>query len=96
MLSLLKHHWRPDRTDDARKNANLGIQYGEFGARLTHNHRTQFYFVMQSLMLWLEVSPRLCCLICMRLGLRLPRFGSGRGGIGQEIGGGRAQRRRRG
>ncbi|CAN0198270.1 unnamed protein product, partial [Pylaiella littoralis] len=56
MLSLLKHHWRPDRVDGSQRNASLAIRGGEFGARLTHDHRTQFYFVMQSLMLWLEAS----------------------------------------
>lgn len=56
MMSLLKHHWHPNRIDDpSRKNISLAIQYGELGARLTHNHKTQFYFVLQSLTLWLEV-----------------------------------------
>ncbi|CAM9304629.1 unnamed protein product [Ectocarpus sp. 13 AM-2016] len=59
MLSLLKNNWRPDRIDDARRNANLSIRSGDFGARLTHNHQTQFYFVMQSLMLWLEVTDNM-------------------------------------
>lgn len=56
MIGLLKHHWNPDRLDDpSRKNVSLAIQSPEFGARLTHDHKTQFYFVLQSLMLWLEV-----------------------------------------
>lgn len=58
MLSLLKHHYRPDRIDETRRNSSLAIRSGEFGARLTHDHRTQFYFVSQSLTLWLEVSGR--------------------------------------
>lgn len=55
MLSLLKHHYRPDRIDETRRNSNLSIRAGDYGARLTHDHRTQFYFVLQSLTLWLEV-----------------------------------------
>eukprot|EP00752_Nemacystus_decipiens_P012965 g11473.t1 len=56
MIWLLKHHWRPDRLDDPpRKNVSLAIQAPEFGARLSHSHKTQFYFVLQSLSLWLEI-----------------------------------------
>eukprot|EP00903_Cladosiphon_okamuranus_P015202 g14052.t1 len=56
MISLLKHHWHPDRiADPSRKNISLAIHWGELGARLTHSHKTQFYFVLQSLLLWLEI-----------------------------------------
>lgn len=54
MIALLKSNWRPDRVHET-KNAALGIISGQYGARLTHDHRTQFYYVLQSLQLWLEV-----------------------------------------
>lgn len=63
MLALLKHNWRPDRIEEGRRGANLTIRFGEFGARLSHDHKTQFYFVLQSLTLWLEVC--VCCSVCL-------------------------------
>jgi len=34
---------------------SLAIQYGQEGSKLSHDHSTQFTFVLQSLMLWREV-----------------------------------------
>lgn len=55
MLALLKSNWRPDRLDQPRRNISLAIEYGLQSSRLTHDHRKQYYYVNQSLLLWLEI-----------------------------------------
>ena len=38
---------------------SLGISAGRNGARLSHNHATQFAYVEQSLLLWREILSHL-------------------------------------
>jgi len=49
MLRLLTEHFSPS------KGVSLAIKYGYGGSRLSHDHATQFAFVLQSLLLWREV-----------------------------------------
>ncbi|CAM9297574.1 unnamed protein product [Choristocarpus tenellus] len=51
MLSLLKTQWDPEREEPS-----LAISKGHGGSELTHSHSEQCFYVLQSLMLWLEVS----------------------------------------
>ncbi len=48
MLRLLEAHFREARSPET----NLSIQAGSRGARLTHNHATQYTYCRQSLLLW--------------------------------------------
>ena len=48
MLLLLREGFAEGRT----AASNLSIQAGAKGARLTHNHSTQYTYVRQSLLLW--------------------------------------------
>ena len=41
--------------DAAVGDDSLAIERGRGGSKLSHSHRTQFYFVMQSLTLWREI-----------------------------------------
>eukprot|EP00472_Partenskyella_glossopodia_P004705 CAMPEP_0197527326 /NCGR_PEP_ID=MMETSP1318-20131121/21102_1 /TAXON_ID=552666 /ORGANISM="Partenskyella glossopodia, Strain RCC365" /LENGTH=600 /DNA_ID=CAMNT_0043081897 /DNA_START=51 /DNA_END=1850 /DNA_ORIENTATION=- len=52
MIEFLKTKFDPDTVDG---NYSLSIGYGSGGARLSHNHKTQYYFVMQTLMLWRDI-----------------------------------------
>lgn len=45
----LQQYFHPDRIDPEFK---LAISYGKGGARLSHDHSKQYYYVMQSLSLW--------------------------------------------
>ncbi|KAK7206123.1 hypothetical protein BZA70DRAFT_275735 [Myxozyma melibiosi] len=49
MLKYLQTHFHPDKIEN---EYNLAISYGKGGARLSHNHEKQFYYVNQSLTLW--------------------------------------------
>lgn len=52
MIALLQHFFRPDTYEDG---FSLAIVDTEGGSRLTHDHRRQYYFVLQSLSLWREI-----------------------------------------
>mmetsp|Transcript_4564 Transcript_4564/g.13951 ORF Transcript_4564/g.13951 Transcript_4564/m.13951 type:complete len:661 (-) Transcript_4564:37-2019(-) len=49
MITWLKRIWQPKTFDEGR---SLAIQAGRGGARLTHSHERQYYYVLQSLILW--------------------------------------------
>ena len=53
MIRYLKKYFRPDVYEE---NYSLAIQGGLDGARLTHAHDRQYYYCLQSLTLWKEVS----------------------------------------
>eukprot|EP00127_Corallochytrium_limacisporum_P007178 Clim_evm51s243 gene=Clim_evmTU51s243 len=55
MLELLERYYHPDREPEDPKHA-LAIYAGRQGARLTHDHARQYWFVKQSLMLWRDVA----------------------------------------
>ena len=50
MLAQLQRHFNP-----VDPKPNLAIWYGKGPSRLTHDHRTQFRFVRQSLTLWRDI-----------------------------------------
>lgn len=54
MIAWLKQGWDP-RSPPADKRFNLGIRFGQGGARLNHSHSKQYQYVLQSLTLWREV-----------------------------------------
>ncbi|KAH9601491.1 Protein of unknown function DUF2009 [Trypanosoma melophagium] len=56
LLQLLKDYFSPDTTNEL---TNLSIDEGEDGSRLTHDHRRQYYFVLQSLTLWKNICRRM-------------------------------------
>lgn len=41
--------------DESRPHSKLTITSGRGGSRLSHTHTQQFYFVMQTMLLWREV-----------------------------------------
>lgn len=53
MIQYLNQFFSPDKIEEGY---SLAIQAGHKGHRLTHSHRAQFYYVLQSLMLWRDVS----------------------------------------
>ena len=53
MIGYLKEYFDPKVSE---KGFSLGITMGMGGARLSHNHERQYTYVMQSMMLWREVS----------------------------------------
>ena len=54
MIRLLTHYFSPTAME---KGFSLAIQSGgDEGARLTHSHSRQFHFVLQSLLLWRNVT----------------------------------------
>ena len=54
MIRLLTKHFSPSTVEDG---FSLAISSGsEEGARLTHSHTRQFHFVLQSLLLWRNVT----------------------------------------
>lgn len=52
MIQYLTTFWDPQKADPG---FSLAITYGKNGARLTHDHTTQYYYVLQSLTLWRAV-----------------------------------------
>jgi hypothetical protein len=50
MIEFLQRYFQKEE-----KSTNLSIQAGYNGSKLTHDHNTQFTFVLQSLTLWREV-----------------------------------------
>ena len=53
MIDFLKRYFDPKTPEPG---FSLGITMGMGGARLSHNHERQYTYVMQSMMLWREVS----------------------------------------
>ncbi|KAK9465731.1 hypothetical protein V1512DRAFT_265260 [Lipomyces arxii] len=49
LLKYLQQYFSPSSPEP---DFTLGISYGKSGARLSHNHEKQYYYVNQSLMLW--------------------------------------------
>lgn len=54
VIVYLKHYFSAE--DDEDEKFSLAIQAGRGGARLSHNHARQYHYVLQSLMLWREIS----------------------------------------
>ncbi|KAF4722161.1 hypothetical protein FOZ62_007604, partial [Perkinsus olseni] len=64
MKEYLQHYFSPiDETCGAdgiqSRHCSLRLRYGEGGARLSHDHRRQYQYVLQSLTLWDEVLKNL-------------------------------------
>jgi hypothetical protein len=53
MIQFLVDLFHPDRIEGPE--LSLSIQMGRAGARLSHSHQTQFYYVQQTLTLWREI-----------------------------------------
>jgi hypothetical protein len=53
IITYLKHYFKADEDEEG---FSLAITAGRGGARLSHNHTRQYHYVLQSLMLWREVS----------------------------------------
>lgn len=53
MISRLRTQYDP--VEVQTESFSLGISSGRNGARLTHNHRKQYQYVLQSLTLWSEI-----------------------------------------
>lgn len=52
IIHYLKHYFQPAEFEHG---FSLAIVGGRSGARLTHSHTTQYYYVLQSLTLWREI-----------------------------------------
>ena len=52
MIGYLKQHFTSSKPADGR---SLAIRSGKGGARLSHDHSTQYAYVIQSLTLWREI-----------------------------------------
>ena len=66
MLQHLADHFDPTAEPVVKMSGGPGHHRRPFGARLTHSHRTQYHYVLQTLMLWREVARdmfRLCTLL---------------------------------
>eukprot|EP01083_Nonionella_stella_P053015 140458_1 len=53
MIEMLKGNFDPKNSKNS--NHSLAICSGKGGARLSHRHETQYYYVLQSLSLWREI-----------------------------------------
>jgi len=54
MIEYLQTYFHPNKCDD--DEFDLSISNGFEGARLSHSHSSQYHYVLQSLLLWREVS----------------------------------------
>jgi len=52
VINFLDRHFEPNNPTDS---TNLSIRFGRNGSRLSHDHKTQYHYVKQSLMLWREI-----------------------------------------
>jgi len=52
MIAYLKYYFSPGKIED---NYSLSIVNGQDGARLSHSHERQYYFILQSLTLWRDI-----------------------------------------
>lgn len=72
MINYLRQYFDPERIEGKTKwlisidrsnfileGYDLSISTGDGGARLSHDHRTQFKYVEQSLMLWKEIMDNM-------------------------------------
>lgn len=68
MINYLRHYFNPERIEGKDKwlsnliileGYDLSISTGDGGARLSHDHKTQFKYVEQSLMLWKEIMDNM-------------------------------------
>lgn len=55
MITLLQQFFTPDKTPSDR-TFSLEIRAGKNGARLSHSHATQYEYVLQSLLLWDNIT----------------------------------------
>jgi hypothetical protein len=62
MIDLLKTYFNPSIPESGY---SLAIHGGMEGARLSHNHSTQYYYALQSLTLWREVAHDMFKLWCL-------------------------------
>jgi len=58
VIELLKSNFSPS----SDREWSLDIQRGRGGSMLTHNHRTQYTFVLQTLLLWREIMGNMFAL----------------------------------
>lgn len=56
LLELLKQHFKPN---EFVETTNLSIDEGTDGSRLSHSHRMQYFFVLQSLSLWKNICRKM-------------------------------------
>ena len=63
MISFLTQLFSAEEPPSAE--LSLAIAHGEKGARLTHNHKRQYDFVLQSLTLWREIANDMFHLWCL-------------------------------
>ncbi len=63
MIKYLSTYFNPDSYEDQARC--LAISQGTKGARLTHGHKQQYFYVMQSMMLWREVLNDMFRLWCL-------------------------------
>eukprot|EP00049_Salpingoeca_infusionum_P002808 m.60090 g.60090 ORF g.60090 m.60090 type:complete len:566 (-) comp11799_c1_seq1:124-1821(-) len=56
MIEYLQFYFEPKSSN---KSTDLTISYGKGGSKLSHPHGTQYTFVLQTLMLWKEVTKRM-------------------------------------
>ncbi|KAJ1957598.1 hypothetical protein IWQ62_005054, partial [Dispira parvispora] len=54
MLRYLSTHFNPKKVE--HPSLSLAISNGKQGARLSHNHEAQYYYVNQTLSLWREIA----------------------------------------
>lgn len=62
MIGLLKEYFVPNSPEPPFA---LSISSGNSGARLSHSHERQYYYVLQSLTLWREINHHMFKLWCM-------------------------------
>lgn len=56
MIEYLKKYFDPDVVgEDPPENRSLAIYGGTDGARLTHSHKRQYHYVLQTMSLWREI-----------------------------------------
>ncbi|EPY19507.1 hypothetical protein STCU_09414 [Strigomonas culicis] len=56
LLELLKTYFKPG---SSTQGTDLSITEGKDGSRLTHEHRRQYYYVLQSLTLWKNICRQM-------------------------------------
>jgi len=62
LIEYLEEYFNPEQYEEG---FNLGIQEGDNGARLTHEHSQQYHFVLQSLTLWRNITNEMFKLWCL-------------------------------
>jgi hypothetical protein len=58
MLSFLERYFSPTEKP-GNERFNLSLRWGSGGAKLDHDHKTQYLFVYQSLTLWLRIMEKM-------------------------------------